>query len=302
MHPEPHPILGACPAISALRALLPTLIASTANLLITGEPGTGKSLLASHFPHQPLPWPPPETLTPSTYLLRDPELLTADQQLLLFRWLASKPPVRMLTLAGPGVSESALRPDLHHRLAEITVALPPLRHRPGDVELLTRALLSQLAERYDKVFDEVDTAAVRRLGAHPFPGNVRELELLLEPIVALGPGPALLESMLPPDLGAAMYLGTVNPVPPIPESYDEPPVPSPLVTAAPVTIATSPDGTLLSSSAITPFSDEIIPLADLERRAVEHALRLCGGSVEAAATRLGLTPAALRQKLARPSP
>ena len=81
------------------------------------------------------------------------------------------------------------REDLYYRLAVVTLALPPLRERAGDVALLVRALLPRLAAELGLPGAVVLPEALTVLEAWPWPGNVRELENELRRALALAPGP-----------------------------------------------------------------------------------------------------------------
>ena len=83
------------------------------------------------------------------------------------------------------VAQGRFRQDLYYRLNVIELRLPPLRERPEDIELLARALLDRLALRAGlSQAPRLSPAALQRLRGHPFPGNVRELENLLERALA----------------------------------------------------------------------------------------------------------------------
>jgi transcriptional regulator with AAA-type ATPase domain len=75
------------------------------------------------------------------------------------------------------VKEQRSRADLFHRLATVTITLPPLRKRKSDIPLLARVLLARLAE--DVGERALSAAAVARLVEYPWPGNVRELSAVL---------------------------------------------------------------------------------------------------------------------------
>ncbi|MGH7054596.1 MAG: PEP-CTERM-box response regulator transcription factor [Stellaceae bacterium] len=68
------------------------------------------------------------------------------------------------------------REDLFYRLNGVTVRVPPLRERGGDVVLLANHLLNRFALQFSKPIKGFSVAAVAALAAHPWPGNVRELE------------------------------------------------------------------------------------------------------------------------------
>ena len=74
------------------------------------------------------------------------------------------------------VEEGSFREDLLYRLNLITLRLPPLRERRGDVAPLARHVLAKAAERYGRSAPELTAEAVRWLERQPWPGNVRQLE------------------------------------------------------------------------------------------------------------------------------
>jgi len=92
---------------------------------------------------------------------------------------------------GRAVHEGRFRQDLYYRLNVIDLHLPALRQRPEDLPELAQALLQRLAERNASPAPALSPAALARLASHPFPGNVRELENLLERALALHPGTTL---------------------------------------------------------------------------------------------------------------
>lgn len=77
------------------------------------------------------------------------------------------------------IHEGKLREDLYYRLAVVELALPPLRERRSDVPLLCDHFLRRIAEERGEPKKRLSRDALKRLCAHDFPGNVRELEHLL---------------------------------------------------------------------------------------------------------------------------
>lgn len=86
------------------------------------------------------------------------------------------------------VTESRFRQDLYFRINVITLRVPPLRERPEDIPELATHVLAKLAEREGGPLRRLSSAAVAALQQHAFPGNVRELENLLERACALCDG------------------------------------------------------------------------------------------------------------------
>jgi len=85
----------------------------------------------------------------------------------------------------------AFREDLFYRLAVITIEVPPLRNRPGDIALLARHFAEQAALRAERGRLVLTDAALVHLAAQPWPGNVRELENTIERAVILATGDVL---------------------------------------------------------------------------------------------------------------
>ena len=98
------------------------------------------------------------------------------------------------------VEAGRFRADLMYRLRVIPVFLPPLRARPGDIEVLTQRFVDELNARGKRRVDHVAPAALAALEHHDWPGNVRELRNTLEYAFAIGEGPELVAGDLPPEL------------------------------------------------------------------------------------------------------
>lgn len=98
------------------------------------------------------------------------------------------------------VEANRFRADLMYRLRVIPIFLPPLRSRQGDVELLARELIEQQNQRGRRRIEKIAPAALDALTSYDFPGNVRELRNALLYAYAIGAGPVLLPSDLPPEI------------------------------------------------------------------------------------------------------
>src|SRR5438445_5331198 len=89
------------------------------------------------------------------------------------------------------VAAGRFRQDLLFRLNTIEIALPPLRDRREDVMALANNFLRQHAQRYRKEIGGFDEPARERLMQHLFPGNVRELDHIIERAVLMSHGPQI---------------------------------------------------------------------------------------------------------------
>ena len=163
------------------------------------------------------------------------------------------------------VEAGRLREDLYYRLHVIPIQLPPLRERGGDVLLLARHFLAAFSREEGRNFQGFTPEAEARLGASPWPGNVRQLQNVLRQAVVVHDGGLVTEAMLP-DLEG--------------ERHGE----APRVAAKPAA-APRPGA-----------AEEIVPLALLERRAIERAIELCGGNMTEAAIRLGVNVSTIYRK------
>jgi DNA-binding NtrC family response regulator len=106
---------------------------------------------------------------------------------------ASNLPLAKLVAAG------SFRADLYYRLSVLSIDLPPLRERAGDVEILTAHFL-RLFQPDGEVPPRWTREAADALAAHDFPGNVRELENALRRAIALSSGGLITAECLPPDI------------------------------------------------------------------------------------------------------
>jgi PAS domain S-box-containing protein len=117
------------------------------------------------------------------------------------------------------VQERRFREDLYYRLNVFPIRLPPLRERRDDVPLLVHFLVNKFALRIGKRLDGVDRQTMQRLQWYPWPGNIRELENVLERAVILTTGPML---DIAPDL---------LPAPAAPTAEERPNRPQPILSA-----------------------------------------------------------------------
>ncbi len=98
------------------------------------------------------------------------------------------------------VAEGRFREDLYYRINVISIELPPLRERIGDIPLLAKHFLQQVVEETGKPVESISDEAMTLLQRHHWPGNVRELQNTIERSVLLGKGPILVVEDLPPAL------------------------------------------------------------------------------------------------------
>jgi prepilin-type N-terminal cleavage/methylation domain-containing protein len=96
------------------------------------------------------------------------------------------------------VADGRFREDLFYRINVIPISLPPLRERREDIPLLAEHFLMKYNEQMGKTISGISQQAMELLVDHDWPGNIRELENVLERAVALEHTPAILSESLPP--------------------------------------------------------------------------------------------------------
>ncbi len=89
------------------------------------------------------------------------------------------------------VSEQKFRSDLFFRLNVFPVHMPPLRDRDGDIPLLVRHFTQQFSRRMNKTIETIPSATMDALCRYHWPGNIRELQNVIERAVIISTGPAL---------------------------------------------------------------------------------------------------------------
>jgi two-component system response regulator PilR (NtrC family) len=95
------------------------------------------------------------------------------------------------------VADGRFREDLFYRINVIPIALPPLRDRREDIPLLAEHFLNKYSAQMGKTISSVSHDALDLLGRHDWPGNIRELENVIERAVALEATPTILPDSLP---------------------------------------------------------------------------------------------------------
>ncbi len=98
------------------------------------------------------------------------------------------------------VAEGRFRMDLFYRIAVASINIPPLRNRPGDIEVIAEFLLDKLAQQHNVPRPSLDPKALECLYQYAWPGNVRELRNVLEQSMLMSPENILRRSALPEEI------------------------------------------------------------------------------------------------------
>ena len=234
-------IVGQSPALNEVLQRVRRVAPTDMPVLITGETGTGKELLARaihrksrrasrHFVAVNLAAVPDtlaaaelfghergaftgadrlrvgrfESADHGTLFLDEIGELRADQQVMLLRVLQDgqverlgggaprRVDVRLIAATNrdlaADVRDGRFREDLFYRLSVFPVRLPPLRERPEDIPSLAEYFLERIASRLGRRFSGVEHASMHRLQEYRWPGNIRQLQNVIEQSAVLGDG------------------------------------------------------------------------------------------------------------------
>jgi nitrogen regulation protein NR(I) len=171
------------------------------------------------------------------------------------------------------IADGKFREDLYYRLAVVPIALPPLRDRREDIPLLVRHFIAKYDERLGKRVEGIEDEALQLLLGYAWPGNIRELENLMERSVLFADGPLILASALPDSL-----------------REKGPQAPVPIAAMGPLGAIAAPSGASMK---------EIVrqAQAELEKELIARALEETGGNVTRAAKRLQISRKSLQVKM-----
>jgi two-component system NtrC family response regulator/two-component system nitrogen regulation response regulator GlnG len=192
------------------------------------------------------------------------------------------------------VAEGRFREDLYYRLKVVTVSLPPLRAREGDVPLLARHFLTRLAREMDMQNPGLTPEALDLLSAHPWPGNVRELANALQKALIFSRGCPIgaeeLRQAIGDSSGSSDGQGgfTANPNQPGPSAMNAPAGP-----------ADDPLRAFIRRALLAQAGDAAYEhvLDTVARGTVAEALEITGGNRTRAAKLLGLSRPTLIAKI-----
>ncbi len=350
-------VVGTDPRMLRIWDLIAAVAPTRTTVLMTGESGTGKSLIARaihrHSPRADKPFVElscgsiPETLLESelfghvkgaftgahadkkgrflaahggTLFLDEINSASPSMQLKLLRvlqerkfepvgssetievdvrvLLASNQPLEQLVAAGH------FRQDLYYRINVVAIELPPLRDRVVDIPHLANHFLLERCREHHRQLAGFTPEAIELLCRYPFPGNVRELENIVERAVVLAKGNLVTPADLPPTVlqGTAMLLrGTAAPSGIgnwLPSTGSSPTPAAPTRPLAQPVVDNSPP-LRLTGQEEEPWVPMTLEeaLREPERRILLRALRANGWSRQRTADQLGINRTTLYKKM-----
>ncbi|UQB43039.1 sigma-54-dependent Fis family transcriptional regulator [Thiomicrospira microaerophila] len=158
------------------------------------------------------------------------------------------------------VQQLTFRQDLYYRINVFPVELPALRERPEDIQALAELFLSRFARKFNKPVKQISADALKQLKTYDWPGNIRELENIIQRAVVLAQTEQIELANLPQEMRPA-----------------------------PNKIELSP-GLVVA---------ENTPLEQLEKLWIDYTLQRCNGNKSQTARELGIDASTLHRKLAR---
>jgi two-component system response regulator AtoC len=193
------------------------------------------------------------------------------------------------------ITTGGFREDLYYRLNVVPIHLPPLRERKEDIPLLVDHFITRFNERLKKEISGIEPAAVDKLVAHGWQGNIRELENVIERTILFCEEPLIRVANLPPEIVSAPAVA---------------PPPGDGRITAPLTSSSSGSLPALAApaapaSSLPPVGEEVGSLKEavrveterVERELIQRALDETGGNVTQAARKLQISRKSLQTKM-----
>lgn len=175
------------------------------------------------------------------------------------------------------IQEKKMREDLYYRLNVISINLPPLNKRGSDVIKLAEHFLDYYASKEDKDFAGFSSSAMSIIQSYSWPGNVRQLQNIIHSAAVMSEGPLISEKIINQQIG-------LQNIPTVPSDVSQ-------INAA-ITPQTSNSEYLGANKVNT-----VQTLAEIERKAIEHAVVACEDNIVKAASQLGVSPSTLYRKI-----
>lgn len=176
--------------------------------------------------------------------------------------------VRVIASTNKNIEEAMkngqFREDLYYRIAAFPIFIPPLRDRREDIPVLAEHFLSRSAKKAGKSISVISTECLQLLMNYDWPGNIRELENVIERAVLLEKSGVLQASNLPPEIHSARK-----------------------------------ENQVLVSRGEELNLAEILPLEEIEKQAIINALKATGNNIRQTAKMLKINRATIYRKLGK---
>ena len=197
------------------------------------------------------------------------------------------------------IASGGFRDDLFYRLNVVPIHLPPLRERREDIPLLVNHFIARFNERLKKQVAGIEPEAIERLVSHHWPGNIRELENVIERTILFSEGSLIRTSDLPGEFGGTPPQGLAAPA----AQATEERAPTAATSSGALPAVQSPSAA--ASSSVPQVGEEVGSLKEavraeterVERELIQRALDETAGNVTQAARKLQISRKSLQTKM-----
>jgi two-component system, NtrC family, response regulator AtoC len=198
------------------------------------------------------------------------------------------------------ITTGGFRDDLYYRLNVVPIHLPPLRERREDIPLLVNHFITRFNERLKKQVNGIEPDAIERLVLHHWPGNIRELENVIERTILFCESSTIRTCDLPGELGGTPPQG----LGPSAATPNDERVPTAATSSGALPIVQAPTPPM-SSSSMPQVGEEVGSLKEavraeterVERELIQRALDETAGNVTQAARKLQISRKSLQTKM-----
>jgi transcriptional regulator with GAF, ATPase, and Fis domain len=191
------------------------------------------------------------------------------------------------------VAAGAFREDLYYRLNVVPIHLPPLRDRREDIPLLVEHFIAKFNERLRKQITGIEPEGVLRLVGYNWPGNIRELENVIERTMLFCEGPTIRALDLPGEL-----LGVLAAAVPAAAAAAGPSQPGPAAEDRSLTPTSLPAVGAPAGEAVSSLKEAVKAQTErVERELIQRALDETNGNVTQAARKLKISRKSLQTKM-----
>jgi two-component system repressor protein LuxO len=180
------------------------------------------------------------------------------------------------------VVEGEFREDLYYRLNVITMALPPLRERGGDLVHIASFFLKKYSRIEKKPFKKFTRNAIQIICAYDWPGNIRQLENVIHGMVILNSGEQIKSEMIIKSLSTSVKNYSAIQPTSTPKAVNFP--------------SHSERDNSNKNTSPSSYESKILPLWQVEKEAIEAAILHCDGNIPKAAAILEVSPSTIYRK------
>ncbi|HLL52425.1 MAG TPA: sigma-54 dependent transcriptional regulator [Myxococcaceae bacterium] len=190
------------------------------------------------------------------------------------------------------IEAGRFRKDLYYRLAVVPIQLPPLRERHSDIPMLARHFVEKYNKRLNKRIEGISDEAMTALQAYSWPGNIRELENLMERVLVFADGPQITLRDLPEPIRPSAGAVSAPAAAPAPAAH-------PPAAAAPVPASPPPEPATPPPSSGEGGLKEIVKQrsAEIEKEIITKALEEHDWNVTRTAKHLQISRKSLQTKM-----